>query len=78
MSEITEQTISMMTPILPDFGDSQEIADTSQQPAKASCKSRNDQKWESYKDQIRKLYMEEEKTLVETMSIISEQGFTAR
>lgn len=48
-------------------------------PAKCSCKARNNQKWNAYKDEIRQLYILEDKTLKETMDMIEQKhGFKAR
>jgi hypothetical protein len=34
---------------------------------KLSCKARNDQKWDEIKENIRRVYMDEDKRLEETM-----------
>ncbi|KAH6677575.1 hypothetical protein B0J14DRAFT_560363 [Halenospora varia] len=43
---------------------------TPQPPSKLSTKERNDRKWESQKDNIRRVYMELDHTLKETMEVI--------
>jgi hypothetical protein len=49
-----------------------------QQPSKTSRLDRNNLKWDSIKEDIRRLYMMEDNTLPSTMNIIErEQGFTA-
>jgi hypothetical protein len=46
---------------------------------KVSCKDRNDQKWNYHKDEIRQIYIGNDKTLQETMSAIEQRyGFQAR
>jgi len=43
------------------------------------CMSRNDQNWESRKEEIQKLYMTENHTLLKTMKILEERhGFKRR
>jgi hypothetical protein len=50
----------------------------SQKPSQISCKARNDQKWDLYKDEIRRLYMVEQKTLNATMRTMNGYGLQAR
>jgi hypothetical protein len=46
---------------------------------KLSCKARNDLAWESHKEGIWQIYVEEDKTLKETMSILEKKcGFRKR
>jgi hypothetical protein len=50
-----------------------------QPTAKLSCKDRNDQKWNSHRDEIHQIYVTEDKTLKETPSAIEQRhGFKAR
>lgn len=51
----------------------------SQRPEKLSCKARNDQMWNSHKDEIHQMYIVEDKTLTETMDVIQQKhAFEAR
>ena len=51
----------------------------SQRPEKLSCKARNDQIWNSHKDEIHQMYIVEDKTLTETMDVIQQKhSFEAR
>lgn len=51
---------------------------TAEQP-KSSRRIQNDQKWDSLKEEIYRLYMSEENTLQNTMRAVLEQhGFKAR
>jgi len=44
-----------------------------------SCKSRNNRRWDSHKDEIRGIYVEEKTTLLTTMQKIEDNhGFKAR
>jgi hypothetical protein len=48
-------------------------------PSKSSRLARNDQKWDSLKDEIRRIYRGEGKTLATTMRTIeAKYGFKAR
>lgn len=47
--------------------------------SKVSTLDRNNQKWDTYKDEIRMMYIDRDKTLKSTMQYIeSVHGFTAR
>jgi len=53
--------------------------DLSQPPSKTSRLSKNDEKWNYLKEQIRRLYVEGKNTLPATMQSIEERhGFKAR
>jgi hypothetical protein len=50
-----------------------------ERPSNSSRLTKNNQKWDSLKDEIRRFYMTEDKPLPITMDIIKQKhGFTAR
>lgn len=52
---------------------------SSRQPTRSGRKAKNDAKWDTHKEEIRRIYFEEKNTLPETMQRIEEtQGFKAR
>ncbi|KAI6710695.1 hypothetical protein JHW43_006753 [Diplocarpon mali] len=54
------------------------VVKTSETSREASCRLRNDKRWNFHKDEIRKIYIEEDRTLQVTMRIIEEKyGFKA-
>ncbi len=49
------------------------------QPSRLSILERNNQKWDAHKDEIRQMYLDQDKTLQQTMQAIeSTYGFKAR
>ncbi|CZS97693.1 uncharacterized protein RAG0_06645 [Rhynchosporium agropyri] len=54
------------------------VVKTSETAREASCRLRNDKRWNFHKDEIRRIYIEEDRTLQVTMRIIEEKyGFKA-
>ena len=55
------------------------VVKTSETAREASCRLRNDKRWNFHKDEIRRIYIEEDLTLQVTMRMIEEKyGFKAR
>ncbi|KAH7379810.1 hypothetical protein BKA64DRAFT_749969 [Cadophora sp. MPI-SDFR-AT-0126] len=54
------------------------VVKTSETAREASCRLRNDKRWNFHKDEIRRIYIEEDRTLQVTMRMIEEKyGFKA-
>ncbi|PBP22199.1 hypothetical protein BUE80_DR006984 [Diplocarpon rosae] len=54
------------------------VVKTSETSREASCRLRNDKRWNFHKEEIRKIYLQEDRTLQVTMRIIEEKyGFKA-
>ncbi|KAG4440765.1 hypothetical protein IFR05_003752 [Cadophora sp. M221] len=54
------------------------VVKTSETAREASCRLRNDKRWNFHKDEIRRIYIEEDRTLQVTMRMIEERyGFKA-